>query len=767
MSEEFDRRPTEETGPRGRLVFWRAQLDLAGEIERDWREDRAPSIIERYRDDERSVISHRADHRFNILWANTEILRASIFSATPRPDVRRKFHDKDPAGRQAARIIERVLDNIVQDEDFDPELEAVVLDGLLVGRGTVRLRYSERRGDRESEEAIADQRLWVEYVDWRDIRTDPARRESEITWKAFRHEMDQDQLIEEFGEDRGRRVPLDKAANMPERDDEVSASVMRKAEVWEIWDKETRQVRWLSALNEWLSVEEDPLGLSGFFPVPSPYQPIRTNDTLVPVPEFTLYQDQADELDLVTRRINSLTEKARLRGIYAGSEKQLVAQLLDASGPDIVGVEDYGAILDKGGLKGIIEWLPLNHIATLLQGLYTAREHLKVVIHEITGISDLMRGATKASETLGAQQFKANFGQIRMIPRRRPLERFIVDLLRMFAEVAAERFTPGTLFRMTGLEADEETLDLLRRERLREFRIRIETDSTVQADATGEQESRVQFLTAVTQFLQTAGPMVAEGTLPIGVAKSLLMFGARGFKIGREVEEELEQLGENQGPNQAAQQKDRDAEALQQEMQFKIADMQAKQEIDVAKVQLDKQRVVNDAQRVQIENQRLQLELMKVQGQTEAAQAKLVSDERREGARLDVDRQKLQVDDDFRRAEGIDKIALERDKLNLEDESLHLEDDFRRGDSSQSRRLERMKLGIEQPRPDIRRVKKHIHIRKDGNVFHVVTEEVEETIEDGIAERSEGAQELIAVRNEDGSVTVSGEGTSEPQEQEN
>ena len=67
----------------------------------------------------------------------------------------------------------------------------------------------------------------------------------------------------------------------------------------------------------------------------------------------------------------------------------------------------------------------------VLQGLYTQRTQILEIIYEITGISDLLRGNTKASETATAQQLKAQFGSMRMRKRQEEIERYIRDLFRI------------------------------------------------------------------------------------------------------------------------------------------------------------------------------------------------------------------------------------------------------------------------------------------------------------------------------------------------
>jgi hypothetical protein len=59
-----------------------------------------------------------------------------------------------------------------------------------------------------------------------------------------------------------------------------------------------------------IDARDDPLGLEGFFPCPKPLYATTTSDTLVPVPDFVLYQDQAMELDILSDRIDGLGEVA-------------------------------------------------------------------------------------------------------------------------------------------------------------------------------------------------------------------------------------------------------------------------------------------------------------------------------------------------------------------------------------------------------------------------------------------------------------------------
>jgi hypothetical protein len=94
--------------------------------------------------------------------------------------------------------------------------------------------------------------------------------------------------------------------------------------------------------------------------------------------------------------------------------------------------------------------MPLKEIAETLIQLYAARDKTKELLYEITGIGDIMRGATSPIETLGAQQLKANFSTRRVQPQQRAVARIARDSIRLIGAVIAEHFSPQTISMITG-----------------------------------------------------------------------------------------------------------------------------------------------------------------------------------------------------------------------------------------------------------------------------------------------------------------------------
>jgi hypothetical protein len=93
----------------------------------------------------------------------------------------------------------------------------------------------------------------------------------------------------------------------------------------------------------------------------------------------------------------------------------------------------------------------LQPSVTAIEGLYKRATILVQQIYEITGISDIMRGASQAAETATAQSIKANFGSMRLQKRQRRVQKFTRDIVRIKTEIIAEHFTREMLEEMTGI----------------------------------------------------------------------------------------------------------------------------------------------------------------------------------------------------------------------------------------------------------------------------------------------------------------------------
>lgn len=578
--------------------------------------DRSNDIVKRYRDERKDT---QDNARFNIFWSNVQTLKPAIFSKPPMPEVSRRYNDADPVSRCASTILERALDyEIKQYDDFIQSISHVVDDRLLCGRGIAWLRYEpiieqvelqfEAGAESAEENAIAGEQVSpyeqikterspIDYVYWQDFAHLPARTWDEVTWVARRVYLSLEEGTERFG-DVFAQVPL--LVSPDKRDDEKSTTdEMKKAEVWEIWDKPKKCVYWIAkGFDRVLDKRDDPLQLEDFFPCPRPFFATMTTGTLVPVADFILYQDQANEIDAITDRIQHLTRAMKVMGIYAADEPDLQRLLKEGQDATLIPVKNWGAFSEKGGLNGAVQFVPLGDVVAALQQLYSARESCKQIVYEVTGMSDIMRGASVAAESATAQQIKAQFASLRLSSMKDDMSRFVRQILRMKAEIMCSNYQDQTLIAISGIHLTPDAplipqaLQLLRNEPMRNFHIDIETDTLVEIDQRQEKQDRIEFLSAVGGFLKVAVAASQNNPGLVPLLGEMLLFGIRGFKIGRTVESSFEQYLEQakQSAQQPRPQQPNPEMALAQaQIQSAQAKNQADMQIAQAKLQFEQQ----------------------------------------------------------------------------------------------------------------------------------------------------------------------------------
>lgn len=602
---------------------------------------RTDKILRRYRD-ERQVNSMQS--RYNMLWANVSTLKAATFSRMPKADVSRRFKDNDPVGRVASMILERAMDfEINHYGDLKHCLEASVFDRFLGGRGSAWVRYEpkiesqdygiseQNEESEESAEYLDSEAAPVDYVHWKDFGHEPARTWDEVNRVWRKVYMTRKALVDRFGEELGNKVPLDSSPDDQKYKD--SDGIGKKGLVIELWDRETKKVLWISkSLNEILDERDDPLGLEEFFPCPKPLYATVTNETLVPIPDFTLYQDQANALDVLSTRISGLIDALKVRGVYDASEPTLQRLFTEGENNTLIPVKNWPAFSEKQGLRGAIDIVDITPIAMALKNAYEAMAQLKQEIYDITGISDIIRGQSNVIETATSAQIKSQFASLRLKEYQDGVAFYASNILKLKAQIICGQFQPETLVKIGGvsqLSPDDQALvpqaiAMLKDNPMRTFRIEVATDSMLYQDEQREKEDRVAFLGAVGQFLERA-TQASQGMPPEAtpLLMDLLKFGVTGYRVGRVLEGEFDNV----------------ADAIKEQAK---QPKQPKQDPEMMKIQMEAQSRQAELQNeTQMRQQEIQLETQK-----QEAQAQNDMRERQHKAELDqaLEKQRLEFD---------------------------------------------------------------------------------------------------------------------------
>lgn len=744
MAIELDPRAGPDGTDEGRrlALFWINQIDKVDTEQKRYLK-RGRMIEKRYRD-ERNRAEEEGHRRSNSLWANTQIIYPAIYGKQPLPIAERRFRDKDPIGRAASQIIERALRNDMETDHFHESVGNAVLDYLLSGKGVAWVRYEPEIGegislpidgendlrdtqgdiephdDSEEEEKLEEtgdriikESAPVDYVPWEDFYMFPAKAR---TWREVRAVgkrvyMSKDQMIEKWGEEIGDQIPLQKDDKSRREGRSSDEEIDDKAHVYEIWDLDHEEVVWVAeGYAHLINAVDDPLELEHFFPVPKPLLANATNNSMVPIPFFIQYQDQAKQIDELTQRMSQIIKACKVAGTYNAAADEIFRLLDESVENELIPVDDWATFADKKGVEGQISLLPLDNIINVIKELREEKDRVVAEMDRLTGITDILRGVTSdGRETLGGQKLKNNNSKSRIRQQQDEVARFCRDIVRIKSEILCKHFHERSLIDASGCLYEEglgiadvmelmqgdasepvqappqphpapqgmgapmlppppqgapgqppgpptgqqnvvplrpqqppmgppqqppqhnqygqlsppekiikalmkikQAIALLRNDYKRGFRVDIEVDSTIVGDQQQDKEARIEFLKMTTEFMTNAGQIAQQQPAALPLLSKFLQFGVRGFPIGRDLEQSIEEFcdqAEQMAKEAMSQPKPPNPEMIKAQV------AQQKGKVDIAKAQMQMQ---NDRQKAQAEVQRQAVEN---QGEQANAQA--------------------------------------------------------------------------------------------------------------------------------------------------
>jgi hypothetical protein len=643
--------------------FWQNQIRTALVAERRWRKEAlhaekayfGPDEDQGEGTSEEGVETNRITDYTATIHANIDVLKPLIFSETPQPIVQRRFKGDgkktDQTDIMAAEAGQRLAQYILSTTPFDAHMEGIRDDWLIVGRGAGRALYKATFGQRPVMDPMTGQplvdpatgRLATETVklseevrairwEWRRFLCCPAHSWDRMPWVAFEVPMTRTSVKARFPEHIEHFSFNNKGMTGTSRgfsdDDRQGAGVTSAAPasgepvpspfdtatVWEVWNKDGREVIWFSpdCQGYILDKEQDPLQLEEFWPMPKPLLASVKGDSMNPRPDLRYYEDRAKEVDEASRKMRSILDVLAVAGVFPGSARDTVEKLL-AGKNQLIPVTDWVALMDKGGTREMIQWLPLETMVTALNALNMMREVAKQAMFEASGVSDIMRAQGDPQETATAQNLKGKYAGMRLSARQRHMAIYVRDMLRIMVEIAVEMFDTAFIADVCGLdlpmtEAERQQIamqaqaieaqwmqqmqlyqtaqqavqamqqgdpnvpgaqqppvqlpppppkpeipdvpqtswelvhDRLKHDISRKIAVNIETSSTILADEEADKAARVEFLQALSTFLQEIMPMVTTQVFPMKVAKELLLFGVRGFPKSRTLESMINEL---------------------------------------------------------------------------------------------------------------------------------------------------------------------------------------------------------------------------------
>lgn len=582
---------------------------------------------------------------YNILYSNTEVLFPSLYSATPRPDIRPRFMGAQL--KPIPEVIERFLSvstDSVQPgfESFDEAMEETTIGALIPGAGCIRI----------VEEEGQDFPLQYKSVCYNQFIYPAAKKWSKMPWIAFKHELPPEVLKKQMGLSEEQY-----SAGSEGYDDENKSDGYC---VYEFWHKATRTVWFLC--DQWrekvFKVSPDPFGLKGFYPTPGLLKLTRVPGKYDPVPLYEYYRNQAEELDRVTVRLNKVLHAIRVRGVYNTMLGEDMQNLVSDEGVEnqLFPAADTAALIQQGGFEKGVWLIPIEKLIVVAQELYKAREAIKTVIYELTGISDIIRGSSVASETATAQNIKNKWGTVRLRKMQANVGKYVRDVFRLMVDAGTQVIPPEGWKQIVQLPIPlaaekqaakqqldqimqqaaalresqmpppgpppdqqlmqtaqgpswEEIIQQISSDMARTFTINIQTDSTIDSETATDKEDVQEYMTAMSQLVPGVQPLAQLGPSGLDAAKSILVGVSRRYKFGQEIAEKFEAVQMPQPQQQEDPKKQLELQLVKAEHEAKMAEIAENRKTMLMKQEIEREKLKLERERIGIEQRRAQIQL--------------------------------------------------------------------------------------------------------------------------------------------------------------
>jgi len=289
------------------------------------------------------------------------------------------------------------------------------------------------------------------HLSYNDFRMSPARNWKEVWWIARRILLDKDGLKKRFGEEVAEKVSF----TYPTTEDaqwkgDNTVQYESRAEIWEIWNKKNKTVVFVSpGYPDVLEEIQAPYALEGFFPTPEPLRLIRDPNTIIPNPEFDIYQKEAQDLSNAAERKAKLLDALQARCFVPTTFVKDVSKINTETDGAYVPLDTNADILNQNGIQSVFLYEPIEERAAVMEKLSGEMDTLTQTIYDITGRSDAMTDAGSpdegGDETATRTKMKGKFGSLRLKKKQGMFNDYINKVYKICSEMICEMFSRPNL----------------------------------------------------------------------------------------------------------------------------------------------------------------------------------------------------------------------------------------------------------------------------------------------------------------------------------
>lgn len=587
----------EKTSTKYTFDYWTDELKRSKE-DREELENLGTTSINVYKGE---GLLDGAERRMNIWYSVIATLIPAHFSKIPKVNVDLRKKTGDEIANLTGIAWERSTQYAIE-EDFDFKAEAYdsILQYFLIGQGVLKARYEPEFQDKPYKQSLRKQedgsylndkgevyegdepekdpegefyyanknvetktaeRAVLNSINFKDYRESPARKETEVAWKADRVYLTRQGVTRLIGEELANTCDYN---SRPDDKKDVNKNKTQKyegkAEFWEIWCEESGNIYHYhngGTKGKICEASDPPIKYHDFYPYVK-LDAIKVTGTNVPISLFKENKDLILEVERLTGRIHATTIAIRANSIYDKALGDKVEDLLKGDLKMIPATLSATARA-KGGLAGAIHPLPIDPYIKSLDILIQAREGALAKLYENLAASELMRGSSQAVKTATANQLESNYTSVRHSVGRENVVEFLTSGIKLIGEIVAEAFSSETIFETANgaeliaklpqpqpvqgqlpippnpMEQWQRITDGLK-EPTRRYKLDIESDSLVELDQRADRQERTDCMASIGSFLGQVQPMLEQNPEMAGFLKGMVKFVTRNYKAGKEIE---------------------------------------------------------------------------------------------------------------------------------------------------------------------------------------------------------------------------------------
>jgi len=528
---------------------------------------------------------------------STQKLEPAFYSRSPKVKAQRRFGIEDDMALTMSLIADRLGQWLIDNGHFDEGMLGACSDFIHASKATTQVIYETQTeparmplmpqidpatnqptgyvdpatnqpytGQVQSdgggyfymgEKAIEDtQKIYLAPIAFDEIlHTPTAKTPAQITEIAYKFCLEKEEAEEKFNPDKTKQLSYKKGKDS-EDDSDDAESVVETLEGWEIYCLDNKTVYWVSeSYGDILKEQPDPLGISRFFPSPSFIISNKKRKSLYPTPIWVYLEATANQLHQIYERTFRLVRSIRRRCLVHGASPELLQALNRLDGEEYLAGVDISDILEKGGIKEIMQWVDVQELVAALTEMLQIEEHFKQLFFEWFNLPDILRGISDPADTAEAQGIKADSANDSFKYMKKQMVDLARDSAEIMLDVALKVFSNEKIAQIVGYDYLErgtpaqppdqnnpqgipgkpghyerfpEALARLRNDKERLVKIDFETDSTSFRDEQREIQKQQMISNTVLQGLSTIGGMQHREFSGIALKLLLSVINAMG-----------------------------------------------------------------------------------------------------------------------------------------------------------------------------------------------------------------------------------------------